>query len=437
MSVGLGLSLVALIVLLNAFFVLSEYALVASRRTILAVMAEEGSKRAQSALRLKERPLRFIGTAQLGVTVASIILGAIGEPLFAGFFDTWLARGLAVAIGLVVITYLHVVIGELAPKAVALARPERMALWCSVPLELVFRMAWPLVFVLHRSADLIALLFGVRAHGAHQRVSEEEIRLMLGEAEEGGAIEEVEEEMALKVLDLDDKHAVDVMVPRPDICSLAAGLTATEALKEVATSRHTLYPVTGDTVDDVIGVLDLRDLTRAVAEGRLDENIAGMVKPVHIVPETKSLLGLLQDFQAGHTEMALIVDEYGQLEGIVTLMDLFEEIIGEISDAGLRAREPQQLEDGRLVISGQFGIDEFNERFAQTLSGEDYRTLSGFVFGELGRAPRAGDEVQVAALRFKVLAVDGTRIEQLEVELPEGIDVSGPIEPPPASPVSS
>jgi putative hemolysin len=419
LSSGLGLLLVAAIVLANAFFVLSEYALVASRRAVLVMLSEEGSRRAASALRLKDTPLRFIGTSQLGVTVASIVLGAVGEPLFAHFFSTFLTAGLAVAVGLLIITYVHVTVGELTPKAVALTHPERMALWCAWPLEGMFRLTRPLVFILHRSASLFALMLGVRQSDGPRQVSEKEVRLMLGAAGDGGAIEEAEEEMALKVLDFGDKEAADVMALRPDVCLLRASWTVREALVQAAGLRHICYPVIGEDQDDLVGFVDIRDLLAAVSSGGLDEvRLSELMKPIHSVPETKNLLDLLSEFQGGSSELAAVIDEYGQLSGVVSLADLMEEIIGEVSDAELLARQPVSLGDGKLAVSGQFSIEEFNEKFGQRLPGEDYRTISGFVFGELGHVPRIGDEVFYEEACYRVLAMNGARIEKLEVSLP-------------------
>lgn len=416
MSPQVGLPVVVAIVLLNAFFVLGEYALIASRRSALAVLAKEGSRKARSALRLKEVPMRFIGTSQVGVTIASIVLGAVGERLFADFFSPWVAATIAFAIGLLLLTYLHVVIGELTPKAVALASPEKVALWCALPLEAVFILLRPLVFVLQISATLLTGSLGVKTSSTPRRVTEEELRLLLGDAGEGGVIEEAEEEMALAVLDFGDKEVGDLMVARPDVHVALASMSLREAITHIAKAHRTLYPVIGEE-GEVIGALDVRDLIVAAAHRDLDTAfVSELVQPIHMVPETKSALELLAEFKADGLPIAVVADEYGQMEGVVTLTDLLEEIVGEHFDDELLARRPQPLGEGRVSLSGQFLIEEFNEQYETVLPGEDYRTVGGFIFGKLGRAPEVSDVVLHDSMRFTVTEVNGVRIERLTVK---------------------
>jgi CBS domain containing-hemolysin-like protein len=408
---------VAGIVLLNAFFVLGEYALIASQRTVLAVLAGEGSHRARSALRLKEAPARFIGTSQVGVTIASIVLGAIGERLFAGFFDPWIAAGIAFAIGLLLLTYLHVVIGELTPKALALAQPERVALWCALPLEAVFISLRPLVFLLKGSTTLLTGLLGVKTSLSPRRITEEELRLLLGDAGKGGVIEEAEGEMALAVLDFGDKEVGDLMVARPDVHAVSESMTLRKAIDHIAQAHRTLYPVIGDK-GEITGVLDVRDLIAAATGRDLEKSfVSELTQPVHMVPETKSALELLAEFKIDGLPIAVVADEYGQMAGIVTLTDLLEEIIGEHFDDDLLARRPKPLGAGRISLPGQLSIEEFNEQYEAALPDEDYRTIGGFVFGELGRSPEENDVVLYESIRFTVTEINGARIERLTVKL--------------------
>ena len=419
MSDPLRIVIILLLVLGNAVFVAAEYSLVTSRRTRLEELAKRGNRRANTALRLLDEPVRFISTVQVGITVFGILLGALGEPFISSFFDDWVSRGVAFIFSFLILTYLSVVLGELVPKSIALQRAERLALWLAVPLDWLGRVTYPLVWVLQRSANAIARLFGVQPAPAGMTMhTEEDIRLIVAQTEE---IEEAEEEMLYKVFDFADKEAHDVMVTRPEVVALSVDLPPQEALAAVIDSPYTRYPVYRGTLDDVIGILHVRDLFGALYDRGIDKVvIEEIVRPAHVVPETKDLASLLGDFRRQNQHMAVVVDEYGAMQGIVTLEDLLEEIVGEIEDEyDLPDESVERLDDSRIRIHGTFTIDDFNEQFGTDLPQEDYHTIAGFVFGELGRAPQPGDEVHHDGLRFKVEEVDGQRIERLEVEFME------------------
>jgi len=411
--------IILLLVLGNAVFVAAEYSLVTARRTRLEEMARRGNRRAMTALTLLDEPVRFISTVQVGITVFGILLGALGEPFISSFFDDWVSRGVAFILSFLILTYLSVVFGELVPKSIALQRAERLALWLAVPLDWLGRITYPLVWVLQRSANAIARLFGVQPAPAGMTMhTEEDIRLIVAQTEE---IEEAEEEMLYKVFDFADKEAHDVMVTRPEVVALSVDLPPQEALAAVIDSPYTRYPVYRGTLDDVIGILHVRDLFGALYDRGIDKVvIEEIVRPAHVVPETKDLASLLGDFRRQNQHMALVVDEYGAVQGIVTLEDLLEEIVGEIEDEyDLPDDSVERIDDRHIRIHGTFSIDDFNEQFGTDLPQEDYHTIAGFVFGELGHAPQPGDEVHHDGLRFKVEEVDGQRIERLEVEFME------------------
>jgi putative hemolysin len=252
--------------------------------------------------------------------------------------------------------------------------------------------------------------------------SEEELRSMLAEAEETGLIEEAEEEMLYKVFDFAEKEVHDVMVPRPEVIGVPVDLPPQETLAAIIDSPFTRYPAYRGSLDEIVGVLHVRDLFSALyANGVANVVIENILRPAYFVPETKDLGPLLTDFRRANQHMAVVVDEYGATQGIVTLEDLLEEIVGEIADEyDLPDDSVQRIDERRVRVDGTFPIDDFNEQFDQELPQEDYHTLAGFVFGELGRAPETGDEVRWDGLRFEVIETDGPRIEQLEIEfLPE------------------
>jgi putative hemolysin len=411
---------VAALILLNAYFVAAEYGLVTARRTRIQELAQKGDRRARAVLRIVADPPRFIAAMQLGVTATSLAIGALGEQVLARVFDPIFASFLAFTLAFLIITFLHVVVGELVPKGVALEYSERTALAVSTPVRGFFVVFKPLIWVLQRSSEAILKALGLRPPGGEVDVySEAELKMLLSRSTEEGELEQQEQEMLYKVFDFADKEVSAVMVPRPEVVALSIDLPPEEALAAVIESPYTRYPVYRETLDKVVGILHVRDLFSAL----VDRGIAGvqleqLLRPAYIVPETKDLAALLAEFRKANQHMAIVVDEYGDLEGIVTLEDLLEEIVGEIEDEfDLPDESIEQLDNGCLRIHGTFPIDDFNEQFNRSLPIEDYHTIGGFVFGMLGRAPEPGDEVKADGTRFKVLEVEGSRIERLEVEL--------------------
>jgi CBS domain containing-hemolysin-like protein len=411
---------VAALILLNAFFVAGEYGLVTARQTRIRELGARGDRRARTALNILSDPPRFIAAMQLGVTLTSLGIGALGEQALAKVFDPIMASVLAFALAFLIITFLHVVIGELVPKGIALQHSETVALAVSAPVRGFFVLFKPLIWVLQRSTEFVLRLFGLEPPGGDMEVySEAELKMLLSRSREEGEIEQQEQEMLYKVFDFADKEVSAVMVPRPEVVALSVDLPPEEALAAMIESPYTRYPVYRESLDKIIGMIHVRDLFSAI----VDRGIAGveletLVRPAHIVPETKDLAALLAEFRRTNQHMAIVVDEYGDLEGIVTLEDLLEEIVGEIEDEfDLPDESVERLPDGRMRIDGTFPIDDFNEQFHRELPIEDYHTVGGFVFGLLGRAPERGDEVEYDGTRFKVLGVEGSRIERLEVEL--------------------
>ena len=420
MTLFLELVGVGALILLNGFFVAGEYGLVTARRTRIRELEERGNRRARAVLGIVADPPRFIAAMQLGVTLTSLGIGALGEQALAKVLDPIMASLLAFAIAFLIITFLHVVVGELVPKGIALQHSETVALAVSAPVRGFFVLLKPLIWVLQRSTELVLRAFGLEPPGGDMEVySEAELKMLLSRSREEGEIEPQEQEMLYKVFDFADKEVSAVMVPRPEVVAISAELPPEEALAAMIASPYTRYPVYRESLDHVIGILHVRDLFSAIVDrGISGVEIESMVRPTHIVPETKDLAALLAEFRRDNQHMAIVVDEYGDLEGIVTLEDLLEEIVGEIEDEfDLPDESIERLPDGRMRIDGTFPIDDFNEQFERKLPIEDYHTVGGFVFGLLGRAPERGDEVEHDGTRFKVLEVEGSRIEQLEVEL--------------------
>lgn len=419
MTLFLELVAVAALVLLNGFFVAAEYALVTVRRSRLQEMADEGNRRAKQVLGLTAVPPRFIAAMQLGVTVTSLAIGALGEQALTELFDPVMATALAVGLSLLLLTFFHVVVGELVPKGISLGHQEGTALFVASPVRLFFFVFKPLIWFLQRSSELTLRLLGLEPPGADGAAySEAELKLLLERSTVEGELEEEEQEMLYKVFDFADKEAADVMVPRPEVAVVAADMPPEECLSKVLDSPYTRFPVYRETPEHIVGVLHLRDLLNAMNDrGIAGVEIEEILRPPYIVPETKDIAALLTEFRRTNQHMAIVVDEYGDMEGIVTLEDVIEEIVGEIEDEfDLPDESVERLDDGRIRIDGTFPIDDFNEQFGSELPIEDYHTMGGYVFGLLGRAPERGDQIDEDGLRFTVVDLEGTRIERLEVE---------------------
>jgi len=420
----LRIILVLFLVLGNAFFVAAEYALVTARRSRLEEFARLGSRRARIALRIMDSPVRFIGTVQLGITAFSIALGAIGEPLVEHFLDPVFAQTVAFILAFTIVTYLHVTLGELVPKAIALTKNESTALWVALPIEAVYLATYPIVWFLQESANRFTSLFGIEPAAAGVVAhNEQEIRMIVAAAEDTGVIATDEEEMLYKVFDFADKEVHEVMVPRPEVVAISITLPSEEALAALLESPYTRYPVYRESLDEIAGILHVRDLFHALHDrGIAQVEIGELLRPAYIVPETKDLAALLAEFRKQNQHMAVVVDEYGAMQGIVTLEDLLEEIVGEIEDEfDLPDESVERIDDTHIRIGGTFPIDDFNEQFGTELEVEDYHTMAGTVFGALGRAPAVGDEVTIDGLALRVIEIEGSRIGRLEVEFREAL----------------
>jgi len=418
-SVLLRIIVVLLLVLGSAVFVAAEYALITARRARLEERALKGNRGAKAALRLMDEPVRFISSTQLGITIFAILVGAIGEPLISDLMQPPLSNTVAFVVSFALLTYFSVVLGELVPKAVALQRAEALAGVLAVPLDFLGRVAHPIVWLLQVSANAVLRLLRVNPAPAGMiAYTREDIRLSVAAAEDHGELEQAEEEMLYKVFDFASKEVSAVMVPRPEVVGISADMPPDEALRAVVDSPFTRYPVYRETLDDIVGILHVRDLFGAMHDvGIAAVELESIVRPAYVVPETKDLAALLADFRREKQHLAIVVDEYGDVEGIVTLEDLLEEIVGDIEDEfDLPDTSIERVDDTHIRIEGTYTIDDFNEEFGTELEHEDFNTMAGLVFGALGRAAEVGDEVEVDGLLLRVNEIEGSRILKLEIE---------------------
>jgi putative hemolysin len=433
-SVFLRIVVVLLLVLGSAVFVAAEYALITARRARLEERALGGSRGARAALRLMDEPVRFISSTQLGITIFAILIGAIGEPLISDLMEPPLSATVSFLIAFAILTYFSVVLGELVPKAVALQKAEALAVVLAVPLDVLGRIAHPIVWLLQVSANAVLRVLRVNpAPAGMLAYTREDIRHSVAAAEDVGELQEAEEEMLYKVFDFASKEVSEVMVPRPDVVAISVEMPPEEALRAVVDSPFTRYPVYRGSLDEILGILHVRDLFGAIHDlGIASVELESIVRPAYVVPETKDLAALLADFRREKQHMAIVIDEYGDMDGIVTLEDVLEEIVGDIEDEfDLPDTSIERIDEKHILIDGTYTIDDFNEEFGTELEQEDFHTMAGLVFGELGRAPEVGDAVRSDGLRLSVLEVEGSRIMKLEVEF--GDDDEAPTDAPAAA----
>ena len=422
---------VAVLILLNAFFVAAEYGLVTARRTRIIELQHKGNRRARDVLRITGDPGRFIAAMQLGVTLTSLGIGALGEATLSREFDKWISTALAIVLAYVILSFFHVVFGELVPKGAALGHAEGTALWVSTPVRAFIAVFRPAIWFLQKSTDAILHGFGLEPPGAEAQVhSEAELRMLVSRSTAEGELQEGERDLIEKVFVFGDKDVADVMVAKPDVAAVSIDLPPEEALAVVLDSPYTRYPVYRESLDDIVGVLHVRDLFSAIHDrGLTGLELESLLRPAYMVPETKDLASLLPEFRRTNSHFAVVIDEYGAMVGIATLEDLLEEIVGEIEDEFDVPDEPvEQIGEDSFRVDGRFSIDEFNERFGTELPDEDFHSVGGFVFGQLGRAPERGDDVSYDGMRFDVLEVEGNRIERIAVtfvERPQRQDSAG------------
>jgi|YNPNPStandDraft_1061719.scaffolds.fasta_scaffold23377_2 CBS domain containing-hemolysin-like protein len=425
-----GLLIVALLVLVNAFFVAAEFALVSVRRTRVEELVAQGNRTASALQKAVQNPDRFIAATQLGITLASLGLGWAGEPAFAHLIDplvallpipdTWTeltARGISATIAFMAITFLHVVVGELAPKSIALQKPEQTALFVARPImwaEWIFK---PAIWALNGAGNLVLRLLGFQLASGHELAhSLEEIRMLVAASTDRGIFSDSEHDMLDAIFDLRQMTVRQIMIPRTEMAALPSDSTLRELLALRKVSPHGKFPVYEGDIDHVIGILYVRDVVEEIAGGRLDIPIRPFLRPAIFLPEAARINTALAAFRAGRQHIAIVLDEYGGTAGIITLADIMEEIAGEIPDQfDTQGPEVTRLPDGGWLVSGLMLIEDVNEELGLNLSDEVYDTIGGYVMGKLERIPRKGDQVTVDGIQFRVEQVDGMRVDRLYI----------------------
>ena len=428
LPIALAVAIIVALVLANAFFVAAEFALVGSRKTRLEAMAEAGDGKARLALKALQSLRRYISATQLGITLASLGLGWVGEPALAHLFEGWFAglrppfaaigtHGLAVAIGFTIISTLHIVLGELVPKATALLHPEVISSWFIMPLA---AFAWVMkvpIAILNGAATWLLKFFGVRAPSDAERLhSSDEIRMLVEQSGEAGSLERGDARLIEGVFEFSEKSAEEVMTPRTDVKALAADLTVDAAADAVAAAGRSRYPVYVSSLDEVVGVVHAKDILRALRQAP-GTKVGQIMREPLCVPGTREVEDVLADMKRLKTHLAVVLDEYGGTAGLVTMEDLLEEIVGEIYDEHDLVRHPMRpTDDGTATLDGAMPLADFNDRFEAELDTTEYTTLGGFLFGQLGRLPKVGDRVTIRRHTFVIAAMQGKRVGGVKLE---------------------
>ena len=429
MTVLVPILIIAVLIFANAFFVAAEFAIVAVPRAAIATRSAEGGRRAKRVSRILEDAIkqdRYVATAQLGITVASLGLGMYGEHVLARMLEGALPTPLATHafasfLAIAILTYFHIVVGEMVPKAISLARAEAAALWLTPIMEVLELICWPIIIVLNGIGNGLLRLFGIRRTAGEQYYSSEELQFVVRESEEGGLIPTESAQVIDELLEFGELTAREAMVPRVRIKGIKLGATMEEVMALVNEEAHTRYPVHAGDLDHIVGTIHIKDILRRFREGK--RIMQADVHPIPFVPETMTLDQVFRTMREKRGQMVVVMDEHGGTDGLLTIEDLFEEIVGDIDES---QEQPEIVEDaeGSLLVLGTVRLEEIGEHYDLMLEHEDVDSVSGLVLGLLGRPPKIGDRVEWKEFGFEVLDVEGHGVARVRV------DYHRPNEPP-------
>lgn len=422
-----GLGVLFVLVFLNGYFVLAEYGLVASRRSRIEQLAQSGNSRAKQVRRAQGDINPYISATQVGITIANLALGYLGEPVVAKLIEpafAWLPANLpfisanvvAIILSLLVVTYVTVLLSELLPKRIAIQVPERVALVAIGPLRFFLVLFRPLIWILNNSAGFILNRFGIGGSHEHAVHTEEELRILVRESEQAGTLEQGERELIDRVFSFADKEAQQVMVPRTQVVGIEAGTRIADVAPQVAGSVFTRFPVYEGNVDTILGMVHVKDVVAAVGSGRGDVPIREIMRPVLVVPESVHIDDLMLEMRRRHTHMAILIDDFGGTAGLVTMEDLIEELVGDIEDEfDPAAPQLQRNPDGSVTLDGRTPVTDVQALLPLGEVDDGYETIAGYVLDRMGRIPRPGDTVETEALRLRVDRMDRLRIAQVTI----------------------
>ena len=430
----LRLLVVAALIGLNAFFVSVEFALVAVRRTRMEQLAKEGNKAAETAVLLLQDPDKFIAAAQLGITMASLALGWVGDVTIAAIVEPPLAqlighwnRAVALTIGTVIsfglVTYFHIILGEQVPKSYTIRAAEGVMLHAAPIMKVYYAIFKPFIWLLDISAKGVLSALRIKHSPFHGVHTIEELKMLVRESQSEGILEEEEEEILTRAFEFSDRYVREAMIPRPDVVGVPVDSTVEETMKIFLGSRHARYPVYEGDMDHVVGVVSMKEILVRLGEKGceiLSQKLSelDLIHPILAVPETRRIGSLFAEMRAKKEQMALVIDEFGGTAGIVTIEELVEEIVGRLSDQlseTIPLAEPAG--ENTYIVDAQSRVDEINEEIGVDIpEGDEYETLAGFLLYQLGRIPKAGDEYEYGGLRFIVREMEGPKIVRVEIQ---------------------
>ena len=426
-----NLLIILLLLLANGFFVASEFALVSVRQTRINQLANEGNKTAKVTVDALKELDRYIAATQLGITIASIGLGWVGEATLAKILhplldflpyvsNTVASHTIAVALAFALITFMHVVIGELMPKSIALQYPEKTTLAVTRPLVFVAKIFTPFIFLLNGFGNWCLKLMNIPpAHPSHAVHTEEELDMIIDASYKGGVLNETENLLLKNSLKFTDLNAKQIMVPRCDVTAIPVDIDITELEKVILDNQYTRYPVYDGNIDNIVGILHVKDLYSCKMKNENFEIKQCLRKPL-LVPETMTTDVLLQNFKNNHTEIAIVIDEFGGMSGVITLEDVLEEIFGDVQDEfDEEENDIKKVAENKFIVNGLLRVDEFFEYFNINQHEEEVETIAGLLQKRLGRLAKMNDEIQIDGLKIKVIEFKGRRIKKLLVETPD------------------
>ena len=429
MDVAISIVVTFLLTLANGYFSMSELAVVSAKRAVLEPEAEEGDRRARSALDLASNSEQFLATIQVAITLVGFASSAfastsLSDPLGSWFMSLGMPEGIAQPLAPVLITlavsYLSIVAGELVPKRMALSNAEAVAKSVSGPIRGFMHIARPLVWLTAKSANGLSALLGVKSADERDSVSEEEIKYMVTDADE---LTDQEKSMIHEVIDMGDTIAREVMVPRVDMTAMEDTSTLTEVLAVMRRTGYSRIPIYHDSVDRIVGIAHIKDIISPILdEGRASDPVAGHVRSADFVPDTKDIIPLLSEMQSSHDQMVIVVDEYGGTAGIITIEDIVEEVVGEIEDEfDPDNKYLTKLSDREWLVDGRFSIDDAIELGWPIEDSEEYETVAGFVLELADKVPHPGDIIEKDGYQFRVQSMRGRRLSMLRVVAPEPV----------------
>jgi len=433
----LGLLAVVFLVAANGLFVATEFAYVAVRRSRVEQLAAGGQARAKLLLSSLKDLDNYIAATQLGITMSSLALGWVGEPALAHLIEppvetlvgSWAAEAVAhtvaVAVAFILITTLHIVLGELAPKTLALQRSEETALWVAAPIAIFNRVFRPFIWVMNAAGRAVVAPFGIRPASEHEgNLSPEELELVIQASARAGLLSTSELMLARRALEFSAIQADQIMVPRTEVAAIEANAPLDEVLNVIERHQHTRYPVYEEDLDHILGVLDAKDLLKLLRSGGSDWR--PLVEPAVAIPESVSVEVAVQAMRAKQVQIVILVDEHGGTSGILTADEVLYRLLGRWLGGGRQQGETvRPLAAGNLLVSGLALIEDVEDATGAELSSEDYDTVGGFIMHRLGRIPRVGDKVDVPGYQFRVMAMDGRRVDRVLVvkQQPRGASV--------------